>query len=155
MRCSSTVERRARAAISCDETVPGLPSLTFTTVSFPGIDTANPTSKELWFSFANNQPPGCDVFFEMEVYYRRPDGGVESYYLVFPRAGGVSKGTRTVAFTTKRDDAGSYGAFTRSGAFVTINNDGAVTEYRLRATNYAGVRPVWGPLICSSCQAPQ
>ena len=91
----------------------------------------------------------------MEVYYRRPDGGVESYYLVFPRAGGVSKGTRTVAFTTQRDDAGSYGAFTRSGAFVTINNDGAVTEYRLRATNYAGVRPVWGPLICSSCQVPQ
>jgi outer membrane protein assembly factor BamB len=139
----------------CDLTVPPIPALTFTAISFSGVNFDQPTQKELWFAFDNNQAAECGVFYEMEVLYRRADGTIESFYLVFPSTRGVSKGVRTLAFTTKSTDAGSYGAFTRSKSFVLINNAGAVTRYRLRATTYAGVRSPWGPLICYSCQTEQ
>jgi outer membrane protein assembly factor BamB len=138
----------------CDQAVPEIPALTATVVTFSGANFDDPVGKELWLAFDNNQAPGCGVFYEMEVFHRKADGVVEFFYLVFPQSRGVSKGLRTLAFLTKRDDAGTYGAFTRSKALVEINNPGAVTHYRLRATNYAGVRSIWGPLIAGIPPAP-
>ena len=129
----------------CDETVPGPPALTLIAVAFSGVNFDDPIEKELWFAFDDNQQPGCGVFYEMEVFHRKPDGTLEIFPLVFPANRGVPRGTRSLAFKTLRTDAGIYGAFTRSGALVSINNAG-VTRYRLRSTNYAGVRSVWGPL---------
>src|SRR5262249_42636036 len=128
------------------------PAVTLTAIHFSGVNLTDPTEKEIWLAFDDNQVAGCGVFFEMEVFYRRPDGVLETYYLVFPRSRGVPQGSRTFAFSTKRTDAGIYGTFTRSGALVTINNAGGVTRYRLRATNYAGARSLWSPLICFDCQ---
>jgi len=134
----------------CDETVPEVPSLEATVIEFSGL--AGPiTTKKLTFAFDDNQKPGCGVFIEMEVVYQRPDGTIEAYSMVYPRPRGHVEGPRTVSFTTNATDPGLNGAFTSSRAFVHINNIGAVTRYRLRATNYAGVHSLWGPLICDSC----
>ena len=136
----------------CNETPPDVPSLFSSTVTFSGTDLTNPSEKELWFLIDDNQPTGCGIFVEMEVVYRRPDGVIENFYLVFPRSRGVPKGSRTYAFSMKPTDAGSYGAFVRSGAIVLITGTGGVTHYRLRATNYSGVRSLWGALTCFGCQ---
>ena len=87
----------------------------------------------------------------MEVVYRSGSGALETWYVVFPRARGTVQGPETVSFSTRRTDAGVYGAFTRSKAFVDINDPGGVTQYRLRTTNYAGLSSAWGPFICFDC----
>jgi outer membrane protein assembly factor BamB len=135
----------------CSETPPKSPGLYLQAVHFPGVDLNNPSEKEFWFSIANTQPAGCGEFYEMEVIYRAADGTLESWYLVFPRARGTVEGPETLSFSTFRTDTGTYGAFTRSKAFVDINNPGAITQYRLRTTNYAGLSSVWGPFICFDC----
>lgn len=137
----------------CDGTVPKTPGITLTAVTFPGVDFDNPKEKEFWFRVAPTQPAGCGEFYEMEVLYRAPDGTLETWYLVFPSARGTSHGPETIGFSTLRTDAGTYGAFTRSKAFVDVNNSGAVTQYRLRTTNYAGLRSNWSPLYCWGCQS--
>lgn len=137
----------------CGTTVPKTPGTVLTAVTFPGLDLDNPREKEFWFTVANTQAPGCGEFYEMEVLYRAPDGTLESWYLVFPRSRGTSHGPQTLGFTTLRTDPGVYGAFTRSKAFVDVNNAGAVTQYRLRTTTYSGLRSPWGPYWCFSCQS--
>jgi outer membrane protein assembly factor BamB len=138
---------------SCGTTPPKGPGIDLTAIHFPGVDFDNPSEKEFWFSIAHTQPPGCGEFYEMEVLYRAADGTLETWYLVFPSVRGTSQGPETLSFSTFRTDPGTYGAFTRSKAFVDINNAGAVTHYRLRTTTYAGLRSEWGPLRCWSCQS--
>ena len=135
----------------CDRTPPKSPGIYLTAVHFPGLDLDNPSEKEFWFSVANTQPAGCGEFYEMEVIYRAGNGTLETWHLTFPRARGTVEGPETVSFTTRRTDAGVYGAFTRSKAFVDINNPGAITQYRLRTTNYAGQSSAWGSFVCFDC----
>jgi hypothetical protein len=133
----------------CDQTVPGAPALTQVALGVGPNPLDDPTEKEFEISFDNNQQPGCGVFYEMEIFLQGPGGTLQAFALVFPQNRGRPVGIRTLAFRVADTDPGEYGAMTRSKAFTSLKGTGYLTWYRLRATSYAGVRSVWGPLVCS------
>ena len=135
----------------CDATSTGIPAITGFGVEITGSDVENPTAKSFLFTLASAPTPGCGSFFELEVVYRRQGRPDESHYVVFPSTRGAPLGTQSFEFVTRRDDPGTYGAFTRSTAFVSGISD-ALTYYRMRSTTYSGVRSEWSSLKCFECE---
>lgn len=106
--------------------------------------------------------PACGAFYELEILYRPPTGGLKTFYIVGPRTfgnkgcaiGSVTPGLRE--FCMSETDPGPQGEFARADLGTQppplkprrlLDTSSGVLGYRMRATSYDGRRSPWSDFV--------